>query len=260
MTSAPTTTAGLELAGDEVHLFALAPGSVDDEASLAACHRVLDGAEREQQRRFVFAEDRHLYLVAHATVRACLSRYADVRPSEWVFSRNDYGRPEVARPRLERHLRFNLSHTRGMIAVLVGWERDLGVDVEDTARRSDPVEVADSFFAPDEVRTLRALPRELWRRRFFELWTLKESYIKARGMGLAIPLDGFAFDLAGGPPSSGEIRIRFAPSVVDDPAAWRFSLFALSPTHQGAAAVRLGTRGPPLRIVEKNPPPLGALG
>src|SRR6185295_18612851 len=120
--------------------------------------------------------------------RTTLSHYAAVDPTAWQFARNRRGRPEISGPLGVAPLRFNLSNTAGLIACLVTLGVDVGVDVEDTHRRGETVRIANRFFSASEVAALEALPPERQRQRFFEYWTLKESYIKARGMGLAIPL------------------------------------------------------------------------
>ena len=85
----------------------------------------------------------------------------------------------------------------------------MGVDVEDTERSGETVEIADQFFSPLEAAALRALPADRQRARFFDYWTLKEAYIKARGMGLAIPLEQFSFLLDDWP---APIRVAFDPA------------------------------------------------
>lgn len=125
-------------------------------------------------------------------------------------------------------LRFNLSHTDGL-AVLAIAESDVGVDVEWLERPGRTVELAERYFAPSEVNALRALPREAQRDRFFDLWTLKESYIKARGLGLAIPLASFAFAGFESPP----LTLTVAPEQRDRPDdAWRFGTWQLGPRHR----------------------------
>ncbi|WP_437541549.1 4'-phosphopantetheinyl transferase superfamily protein [Sorangium sp. So ce367] len=233
------------------HLWYVFCDSARDDALLEAYHRLMAPDEAAQQARFLFAENRHEYLLTRALVRTVLSKYANVAPEAWSFVRNEFGRPQIAGPPGVPPIRFNLSNTRGLIACLVALDRDVGVDVEDTERASSAVDIADRFFSPGEVTALRALPPERQRARFFEYWTLKESYIKARGMGLAIPLDQFSFHLDDGP----TIGISFDPRLGDDRSAWQFALYQPSARHTMAAAIRSGG-GPPLSIELRETVPL----
>lgn len=216
------------------HLWYVLADEVKDPALLARYHAWMSPDEAEKQARFYFPEGRHEYLMTRALVRGVLSRYADVAPEQWSFVRNEHGRPEIAGPAGVPPIRFNLSNTRGLIACLVTLDRDVGVDVEDTGRSGATIEIADRFFSAGEVRALHALPEARRRARFFEYWTLKEAYIKARGMGLAIPLGRFTFHLDEGP----QIRISFDPRLEDDPDDWQFSLHRPTDRHQMATAIR----------------------
>jgi 4'-phosphopantetheinyl transferase len=208
---------------------------------------ILSPDELARMRRFRFEPDRRRYLFAHALVRETLSRYApETPPAGWRFETNAYGRPHIANvassdvsaaPRLK----FNLSHTAGLVACAVALDRDVGVDVEHTrpSRADFGLEIASQYFAPAEVQALAAQPTAAHRDWFFAFWTLKEAYIKARGMGLALPLAGFAFDLRNARPdaaASPDIGISFAPSVADDPARWHFERRRLAPDHALALA------------------------
>jgi 4'-phosphopantetheinyl transferase len=173
-----------------------------------------------------------------------LSRYAHVPPAQWTFIENVHGRPEILdRPRGVPDLRFNISHTEGLIACAVTIGREVGVDVEHIGRRLTH-DVAGRFFAPSEVTELTRLPDEEQQRVFFDYWTLKEAYIKARGFGLALPLADFAFTLA--PPSPP--RIAFEPGLDDDPATWQFAQDWPTPQHRLAIAVRRDGNDLPVRI------------
>jgi 4'-phosphopantetheinyl transferase len=204
------------------------------------CEAILAPNELARMKRFRFETDRRRYLFAHALVRYTLSRYAPATPPErWRFETNEYGRPQVggAAPRLK----FNLSHTAGLVACAVALDRDVGVDVEHIrpAHGDFGLEVAPQYFAPREVAALAAQPAADQRDWFFAFWTLKEAYIKARGMGLALPLSGFTFDLGdAGAAASPNIGISFASNVVDDPARWYFERRLPSPEHALALAVR----------------------
>ncbi|MDC0707026.1 4'-phosphopantetheinyl transferase superfamily protein [Stigmatella sp. ncwal1] len=223
----------LKLPPDEVHVWIVEPERITDPGLQESYRALLDPAEREKQQRFYFERHRIQYLVSHALVRLTLSRYAPVAPEAWAFSANQYGRPEI-RGDEKQWLRFNLSHTDGMALCAVARDVDVGADVEDSERRGETVEIADSFFAPAEVASLRALPTSGQRERFFDYWTLKEAYIKARGMGLSLPLEQFAFELSQGRPP----RISFDPRLVDEPSVWQFVQFRPSKRHAAALAVR----------------------
>lgn len=195
---------------------------------------LLDPAERARHDRYQVDGARREYLTGRALVRTTLSRYAEVDPADWRFEANRYGRPAVV-PEQAGHapgLVFNLSHTRGLVALAVGRNCDLGIDVEWIARSNELAKLCDRYFAPSEAVHVRAGEGADLAERFFAFWTLKEAYIKARGMGLALPLDGFAYDITGEAPT-----IRFEPSCPDDPARWRFLRRAMGPSHRVALAI-----------------------
>jgi len=225
--SAPSAPA---LARGEAHVW-LARTGAGAKSALAACEDLLDPREQARKARFRPADKRREFAIAHALVRVALSRYADVPPRAWRFVENAHGRPEIAGPAGVPPLRFNLSHADGLAACAIALENDIGVDVESCSRAVD-LRVASRFFARDEVRALEALPAARRARRFLELWTLKEAYIKARGLGLALPLRSFAFDLAPGRPPA----VRFLDELGDDPARWRFTVRTLPSGHLLALA------------------------
>jgi 4'-phosphopantetheinyl transferase len=230
------------LGDDEVHVWSTRPDSITDAALLHAYGALMTGDERARQGRFRLERSRHEHLVTRALLRTVLSRYLDRAPTEWRFVENRHGRPELA-PGFDSRLRFNLSHTEGLIACAVTLDRDVGVDVEALDRRGETVRIADRFFSPSEVRALRALPESERRERFFSYWTLKEAYIKARGLGLAIPLGQFSFELE----DTGRIGISFDAALEDDPDSWQFALYRPSERHRLAIGVRRG-RAPDLSI------------
>jgi 4'-phosphopantetheinyl transferase len=172
------------------------------------------------------------FLAGRRLVRELLGRLLGVAPAELRLVANRYGALALDPDTHGRRWCFNLSHTDGLLALAVA-ESSIGVDVEDVTRPGRTVELADRFFAPSEIAALHALPEAGRRARFFDLWTLKEAYIKARGMGLAIPLADFAFTLGDGP-----IRIRVAPSVADGPdSRWHFDLRSIGDGHRLAVAI-----------------------
>ncbi len=233
----------------EAQLYTVRLDEARDPALLERYGRLLSDEERAREARYLFERNRHEHRVAHAMVRLMLSRVAGVDPLAWRFVAGERGKPHIAEPACD--LRFNLSHTDGMVALLLSEGADVGVDVENTARRSDTVAIADRFFAAPEVSELRALPAAAQRDRFFEYWTLKEAYIKARGLGLALPLGAFWFSLA--PPAPP--AIDFAPPIDDRPARWRFFQAWMAPSFRLAACVERTGGGEP-RLVHAASAPL----
>jgi len=236
----------------EAHLWIARPGEIRDPELVLGYDALLTADERAKVSRYRFEKDRHTSLVTRALVRTVLSRYAAVAPADWRFVTNQYGRPEIDEPREQRMLRFNLSHTEGLVVCLVSRGREVGVDVENRARGGGLLEIADRFFSPFEVKALRTLPSGEQMDRFFLYWTLKESYIKARGMGLALSLSAFSFDLDS--PGSG-IRVLFDPSLGDDPRRWQFSAMSYGRRHAIAAGVE-SKGGRDVKIVLRETVPL----
>jgi 4'-phosphopantetheinyl transferase len=211
-----------------IHLWLAWLGKITDPRKLAEYRSLLSEEERQRQMRFHFERDRHRYLVTRAMVRTVLSRYADVAPRDWRFAVNDYGKPSIVPEHsLARSIEFNLSHTAGLVVLAVACDRVLGVDVENVRAREIDIEVADRFFAAVEVAALRATPSEEQQQRFFDFWTLKESYIKARGLGLSIPLASFAFCIE----NPGQVQLTTDQSLHGGPERWVFWRLRFGPDH-----------------------------
>lgn len=204
--------------------------SVHDDLK-ASYLQLLSGSELSRWRRYLVNEPRDQYLVSRALLRTTLSLYADVPADAWVFEVNGFGRPFIAQPSEHRHIQFNLSHTRSLVACAVADRLQLGIDVEDARRKVDPLELGSSVLAaPELARLVRAVPAER-PDIFFAYWTLKEAYVKARGEGLTIPLKDFWFDL------NGSVPIVHFKDRCADPAHWDFRQFTPAAGYHLALAV-----------------------
>lgn len=216
----------LPLAINDIHLWLASYDQINDPELHRAYWELLNPAERAQHPRFHFARDRQRYLVTRALVRTVLSRYLPIDPKHWRFNNNEYGRPSIANAEAENaHLTFNISHTHALIALAVARQREVGVDTENVQDREVSLDIADHYFSASEVRELRDLPPEDQHYRFFEYWTFKESYIKARGMGLSLPLDKFGFVCS----RPQAVRLNIDPALADAPERWRFWQFRPTP-------------------------------
>jgi 4'-phosphopantetheinyl transferase len=213
-------------------------------ASVLNWQSMLDDEERVCANRYHFERDRDAFIAAHALIRIMLSDVYDVPPSSWRFVQGPHGKPAIAADCSIRSLRFNLSHTRDLVACAISDGCDVGVDVEATERPAD-LTLADRYFAPEEVIIIRSVPPHRQRQLFFRFWTLKEAFIKATGEGLSRPLSSFSFTL-------DPIRIAFhpdrdEPKRDDKPMHWQFIQRCVWPDHILALAV-LRPDAPDLQI------------
>lgn len=216
-------------------LYYTRPELFSEPAELARLRTLLSSDELARVDALRFEHDRHDRLIARALVRTALSSETGVDPAAWRFTANEYGRPEIDHPAEHRGLRFNLSHAEGLIVLLVAQGREVGIDVEPVGRETRILEIANHFFAPSEAAALAKTPEACQRRRFFQFWTLKESYIKAKGMGLSIPLKHFAFEIEDSTPET--IRATFSADLEPGPDQWQFRLENLSPDHIVATTI-----------------------
>ena len=210
------------------------PGLLADPESVERCRARVSSDDLARVGRLFSTGARHLRLVAWALARTVLSRHAPVAIDAWRFRETEHGRPEIAEPTLTPPLRFNLSHTAGLVACVVAEADDVGLDVEDVRRRSDIRSITRRFFAPGEVAAIERLDDERRPTAFFELWTLKEAYLKARGVGISLPLTEVAFALEPDRPPA----VSFGPAVGDTPGAWQFAHLRPTPYHLAAVAIR----------------------
>jgi len=237
---------------NEVHLWHIFYEKIKTANILAEYHRLLSREEKEQLGKFYFQRHQHRYLVTRAALRTVLSSYErGISPSKWVFDRSSHGKPAIANLSLSIPLRFNLSHTEKLIVVGVTLENDIGVDAEYTDDERKTIDIARRFFSEVEVDELLQLPSEKQRTRFFDLWTLKEAYVKARGMGLSIPLDRFHFRF----PGNEQIEFSVDANLNDPPELWRFWLIRPGDSHRISVALRstVGTVPHALSMYEITP-------
>lgn len=194
-------------------------------ARLAELERALSAEERARAERHRFEEDRVAYRAAHGLARTLIGARALVEPADLRFDRGPHGKPFVLEPRGGRAVSFNLSHTRRYVAVIVGDALPVGVDIEPMISLCEVRALSHRFFSPEEVADLDRTSGAAMLRRFFTMWTLKEAYVKARGVGLSAPLDTFSFELD---PHHRPIRLRDRDVPEDELGRWRFGVEPIS--------------------------------
>lgn len=231
----------LKLGNDEVHVWraTLTVG----QPVLQCLFNTLNPDERTKAERFYFQKDRDRSIAARAVLRLILSRYLELKPAHLRFCYNRFGKPALIGQSGADALHFNMSHSGELALYAITRGREIGVDVEHLREDFAREQIAKRFFSPSEVAMLHALPLNMRTRGFFNCWTRKEAYIKARGEGLSLPLDRFDVSLTPGEPAA-LLRVGNSNAEVDDEIAddgkleaSRWSLKELSPGSSYAAAV-----------------------
>lgn len=214
------------LGAHEVHIWHL----LADRLTEAPTQPLLSAEERGRLGCFRQARDRFLYKMSRVMMRSVLASYLDCHGQEIRFGANSHGKPILHAESDSPRLHFNLTHSRGAIALAVSTEREVGIDIEERHRAVEYLALAERFFAPTEANHLRQLANDHRREAFFAIWTLKEAFVKAIGRGLSFPLDAFCFDL------EIDRLVGFRPLADFVSPDWHFFQFDLGDHHRGALA------------------------
>lgn len=156
--------------------------------------QVLSAEEQARADRFHFSKDRDLYLVGRSMMRAVLGGYMGRQPHEIHFTYSPHGKPGLPSDS-GTDLKFNLSHSHKLAMLGVTRVSAIGVDVEFMRASAMEGTIADKVFSEEELITFDALSPGLKLRGFFNGWTRKEAFIKAKGHGLSMALDEFDVSL-----------------------------------------------------------------
>lgn len=212
---------------------------------LAEAESVMSDQERQRRSRLQQPGAKETFSLSRLFLRSCLSKYSAAQPHAWQFSQNAHGKPAIAQPSLQTPLHFNLSHTSDGMALAVTGSGPVGVDIENVNRRTSLLQTATRYYSETESAVLRSLPALEQQRRFFEYWTLREAYVKARGLAMAVLLKQLCFEIN----DAGDIALQPASALGDQTHLWHFQIIWPQPTHCIAVAAQRSTAfGPTIRL------------
>ncbi|HET7150702.1 MAG TPA: 4'-phosphopantetheinyl transferase superfamily protein [Candidatus Acidoferrum sp.] len=233
MSFAASLPGSFQLASDEVHIWR-ASLDVHPETSVRL-YATLSPDERARSARFHFERDQQRFIVARGVLRCVLGRYLQTEPGQLSFVYNAFGKPDLS-PEFANPLKFNLSHSAGLAIIAIAGASNVGVDLEYIRAESDYVDIARHFFSQAENDYLISLPNQLCAKTFFNYWVMKEAYLKARGEGLAIPLNSFSVPLTTDP-AQAPVDFYVPSGDIFPPKRW--SLYTLRPArgYTGALAI-----------------------
>jgi len=206
-------------------------------AELNSCYALLSKEEKERALRFRRERPRRDFVLTRGTLRWLLARYLSTAAQDLSLHNTRNGKPFLEG---ENDLCFNVSHTDGLALLAFAKRRAIGVDVENMGRETEVEQLAERFFSPTERRALRQLSGEKLKEAFFRCWTRKEAYIKAKGDGLALPLDQFDVSIAAG---DRDALLATRPDPAES-ARWTISDVFLGPGYAAAVAVAANEQNP----------------
>lgn len=173
--------------------------------------------EQERIRRFIKFEDALRGLTSKILLRFIIVSLLGKKNDSICFEQNEYGKPFLAGV---KDFHFNLSHSGDWVVCAVD-NLPIGIDVEKI--REIDLNLSKRFFSQQEHNYLSAMDKDRRIESFYELWTLKESYIKADGRGLSIPLNSFSFTI-----EDGNIEFKAA----DNFEQYYFKQYEIDPSYK----------------------------
>ena len=183
---------------------------------------MLPADERERFHRYRHPLTAHQFLAGRLLIRGWLEAVSGTAAVEWQLVEGTRGRPAIAHP--PSAWSFNLAHSGGLVACALSLLPDVGVDLEHLDRRPMDRDLYRRFCSPTEIADIERQPEDARITRFLTYWTLKEAYLKARGLGIAVQLADVEFSIDGPRPS-----LTLRGSLEDADPGWAFALFQPSP-------------------------------
>ena len=219
---------GLALPPTEAHVWRA--GLVRDAECVARLAGSLSAEERERSERFRRTADRERFIVGRGVLRSLLGAYLDQAPERVEFSYGRHGKPALAAGAPA----FNLSHSRDLALFALVRGSQVGIDLEYLREGVACQRIAERFFSRAEVADLASVPAPLLTRAFFNCWTRKEAYLKARGEGIRADLDSFTVTLRPEAPAA----LLSSDRGPEETARWQLHVVDPGPGYVGALCVQ----------------------
>lgn len=190
--------------------------------------QLLSKEEQLRNQRFKFEKDQRLNILARSALRILAAQYLNSMPISIQIGYEAYEKPYFLD---YPELKFNVSHSGEMVVLAFIQQFDLGVDVEYIKTDFEVMNIADNFFAYDEIEKLKAVEKELQFEAFYRCWTRKEAFIKAKGSGLSFPLADFSVSIG------EKAKLLATRWAIEEKKEWSLSSFVPKKGYVGALAV-----------------------
>ncbi|MCC0176968.1 4'-phosphopantetheinyl transferase superfamily protein [Waterburya agarophytonicola K14] len=200
---------------------------------LATC---LSKDEIARASKFRFLADKRRFIVARSILRHLLGDYLGISPENLVFNYGDRGKPQLKKCSMAHPLQFNISHSHEYVLYGFTTNHLIGVDIEYLRKMPDALKIARRFFSPREFQLIASLKDEHQEKVFLKLWTAKEAYLKAVGVGLSGSLASVDLDL------DREEDFRLLAIKGNTIAVQDWSIYSCIPSNDYVGAVAIETQ------------------
>jgi 4'-phosphopantetheinyl transferase len=241
MTSWLSPPSNLTLTDSEIHVWKADLNC--ERTDLQQLFALLTPDEQQKAARFHFEKDRNHYGAARGLLRLILSSYLSEEPKDLRFTYNLYGKPALDSDLLQ----FNVSHSHGLALYAVARHCQVGIDLEYMRTDFGWRQIVEQYFSPQELKALTQLPESQQYRAFFDGWTRKEAFIKAKGKGLSIPLNQFDVSLSPVEPAA------LLHTQWDSQETAQWTLHAIDPGEDYAGAIAIRGRDLQLHYWQASP-------
>ena len=183
--------------GSELHVWFLSTKKFSQCDVLGFYDTVLNLQEKKRANRLLVEESKKQFVVSRYFLRSVLSRYLGCSPRTVSLGFGKHRKPIILNQPSAKKIFFNLSHSGNKCALVIGKQEALGIDLEGSEKVRRFNLLSKRYFSASEYESIVELGSREKRERFYQLWTLKESYAKATGNSLPVSLGKTKFSFEG---------------------------------------------------------------
>ena len=210
----------------------------DVQSELAHARMTLHQHEIVRAEKFIKPADRDHSILCRGLLRKILANYLRITPKSLCFEHNENGKPFLK----ESPLFFNVSHSHHRLLIAVTMEGEIGVDIEFCRTDIHPDAISARWFSTEEQEFLQSAENKP--EVCFTIWSKKEAYIKAQGLGIFHDLQSFSVPL--GEKSGVSIKAHPEQDPSDTNKPWFFQTLEIDPAYAAALV-----SGSPIQSIRK---------
>lgn len=200
--------------------------NISEDISIEKFNKFLENISKEKQEKIKNSKNHKnalRTLIGDILIRYLIYKHLKFNKEDIIFDKNEFGKPYL---KYCKNFYFNISHSGDWVVCAIA-DSEVGIDIE--LIKDIKLDIAKRFFSSEEYGELMLKPETKRVDYFYELWVLKESYIKAIGAGLSIPLNSFSIQ-----PYNNKVQMLSK----NNPTNYIFKLHNLSSDYKLAVCIK----------------------